>query len=176
MPNSFAVPNRTVRGSVSARIGQRFERRAWPVLVSILFVSLGALYVFRWGPAVMHVPELWISPQDLWFTFLKSNELVHGQFGQIYQIKIMNYLEYPGILVALAPLAIFSGSFQSNYYHLTKTGAVLVKGASIGVPGVAFLNPQELGGHGQRYVLQPQWVAFVDPYVLALSCIVLFCL
>lgn len=85
------------------KVISRIERRPWPIGASIVFVALGCAYVFRWGPVGQHVPSLWISPNDLWSSYLSASRLAHGHFGSIYGSS-MDFVDFPGILVVLAPL------------------------------------------------------------------------
>lgn len=163
------------RESTSERLTRRVEQRAWPLGLSVLFILTGLLYIFRWGQVVDHVPTLWISPQDLWTTFVGSSQLIHGHISSIYQSNL-KFVEFPGILVALAPLAALSGQWSTTAYQITKHGPVLSPNFSVNVRGVKlpFLNAQEIHFGTTSYVLQPHWVAVVDPFALLLACIVLF--
>jgi hypothetical protein len=153
----------------------RLERRAWPMGISALFVLLSLLFLFRWGSVVQHVPKLWLCGQDFWLTYLNSSQFVHGHFGSIYQANVQ-FIEFPGILVALAPLGIFSGAFHSNLFQIVHGQAVPLPGIIVHVRGfnAPFIYPKEIFLNGNHYVLQTQWTAFVDPYALALSCTALF--
>ena len=146
-----------------------------PLGISLVYVCVGLIYIFRWGPVVHHIPTLWISPQDLWISFMDSSQLVHGHIGTIYQSNV-KFVEFPGILLALAPLAALGNGFHTAAYEITKHGPVLSPNFSVGIKGlsVPFLNAQEIHDGNANYVLQPHWVAFVDPYVLLVSCVALF--
>src|SRR5580704_1267710 len=80
----------------------RLSRRRWPILVSVVFVSLGTAYVFRWGSVVQGRPSSWVTPNDLWVTFGASVAFTHGHFGAIYAKP--GFLAFPGILILLAPI------------------------------------------------------------------------
>jgi hypothetical protein len=167
------VPQRTRRDSIPERVGERLNRRIWPLGVSVVFVALGLAYFFRWGPIGEHTPSLWISPTDLWFTYFASSQLAHGHFGAIYNSG-SNFLEFPGILIVLAPLGALSNSFHSPLFEVTKTQTVPALNFAARAPNIPFLNAEEFHFRGSLYVSHPQWVAAVDPYVLVLSCTALF--
>jgi hypothetical protein len=134
-----------------------------------------SLFIFRWGSVVEQIPGLWTSPQDLWITFFNSSEFVHGHFGSVYSVSD-KFVEFPGILLALAPLSALSSPFHTTALELTRKGAVPAPGFSVSVQGasIPFQNAQALAFSGHHFVLRPLWVAFVDPYVLMLSCSALF--
>jgi len=144
----------------------------WPIIVSVVYVGLASGYFFRWGPVVQHIPSLWLGPQDLKYTYFAASQAAHGQFGAIYSPKF-DFVDFPGIVVALAPLGALGNSFHTTLLEVTKT-------ASIPVPfsvrfAIPFLNPQEFHhAGGPVYVSHPQWVEAVYPYVLLLSCLALF--
>lgn len=151
------------------------QRRRWPIIISALFVLLQLLFLFRWGSVVEHVPKLWLCGQDFWLSYLNSSQFVHGHFGAIYQANLQ-FIEFPGILVALAPLGALSGAFHSNLYQIVQGRAIPLPGIVAHVRGfnAPFLYPKEIFMNGHQYVLQTQWTEFVDPYALALSCSALF--
>ena len=114
MPNSEAVANGK-NMSFGKRMFERIERRIWPTGISTLFVTLGLLYTFRWGPDVGHVPSLWIEPSDLAQTFRAAAELAHGHLSAIYQAgPAGTFVDYPGVLIALAPLGALSNVFHGS--------------------------------------------------------------
>ena len=176
MPEFSAMANRAPKNrDFRNRVFDRLERRTWPIAVSALFVLLQLLFLFRWGSVVEHIPKLWLCGQDFWITYLNSSQFVHGHFGAIYQAKLQ-FLEPPGILLALAPLGAFSGSFHSNLYQIVQGRAIPLPDIVVHVRGfnAPFIYPKEIFMHGGQYVLQTQWTEFVYPYVLALFCTVLF--
>ena len=156
-------------------VTDRVQRRAWPIGTSLLFVVLGLLFLFRWGSVVQHVPKLWLCGQDFWLSYLNSSQYIHGHFGFIYQPHLQ-FIEFPGILVALAPLGIFSGSFHSNLFQIVHGQSIPLQGIAVHASGfnAPFIYPKQIFLNGGHYVLQTQWTAFVDPYTLALSCTALF--
>ena len=106
---------------------------------------------------------------------LISSQLVHGHFGAIYQANV-KFVEFPGILVALAPLGALSGAFHTAAFEITKSGVVPAPGFVVHVRGlnVPFLNAQSIRDGKNLYVLQPQWTIAADLYALVLSCTALF--
>ncbi len=158
-------------GSALDRLIGRFRPRTVPIVVSIAYVAIGLAYFFRWGSVVEHVPSLWLGPGDLRFTFFASTQVAHRQFGAIYN-RNLDFVEFPGILILLAPFGAMSSLFHTTLLEVTKTGSVSVPFSLHYV--IPFLNPQELHVGGNVYVSHPQWVVAVDPYVLLLSCMPLF--
>ncbi len=168
-----AVPRRVQNHPTPAGWVQRLDRRIWPLGVSVVFFGLGLAYFFRWGPVGQHSPSEWISPTDLWFTYFASSQLAHGHFGSIYNSSA-NFVEFPGILIVLAPLGALSNAFHTPLFEVTKTQTVPALHFAASAPNIPFLNAQEFHFQGNVYVSHPQWVAAVDPYVLLLSCTALF--
>ena len=168
-----AVAKRPQKYPTPAKWVQRMDRRIWPLGVSVAFVILGLAYFFRWGSVGQHTPSVWISPTDLWFTYFASSQLAHGHFGSIYNSSA-NFVEFPGILIALAPLGALSNAFHTPLFEVTKTQTVPALHFAASAPNIPFLNAQEFHFQGNVYVSHPQWVAAVDPYVLLLSCTALF--
>jgi hypothetical protein len=151
----------------------RLQRRTWPIIVSVIFVGLGLAYFFRWGPVGQHNPSLWISPTDLWFTYFAASQLAHGHLGAIYNSNA-HFLEFPGILLVLAPLGALSNSFHTTILQVTKTQSLPALHFAASAPNIPFLNAEQFHFEGKTYVSHPQWVAAVDPCALLLSCVALF--
>jgi hypothetical protein len=149
----------------------RLRTRTVPIIVTVAYVALGLAYFFRWGSVGEHVPSLWLGPGDLRFTYFASSQVAHGQFGAIYN-RNLDFVEFPGILIALAPLGALSNVFHTTLLEVTKTQSISVPFSLHYV--IPFLNPQEIHEGGNVYVSHPQWVVAVDPYVLLLSCTALF--
>ena len=153
------------------RLISRLRPRTVPIIVSVAYVALGLAYFFRWGSVGEHIPSLWLGPGDLRFTYFASSQVAHGQFGAIYN-RNLDFVEFPGILIVLAPLGALSNVFHTTLLEVTKTQSVPVPFSLHYV--IPFLNPQEIHVGGNVYVSHPQWVLAVDPYVLLLSCTALF--
>ena len=180
-PSRVSAPSKLARSELTSglqldgpaldRLIGRFRLRTVPIIVSIAYVAIGLAYFFRWGSVVEHVPSLWLGPGDLRFTYFASTQVAHGQFGAIYN-RNLDFVEFPGILVLLAPFGALSNVFHTTLLEVTKTGSVSVPFSLHYV--IPFLNPQELHVGGNVYVSHPQWVVAVDPYVLLLSCMPLF--
>ena len=166
-----AVPQR--RESDLDRFKKRVARRAWPLGVSIAFVVIGLAYVFLWGSIGQDTSSLWISPQDLWITYFAASQVAHGHVGAVYQSSV-SFVEFPGILIALAPLGALSGAFHTSVFEVMGHQVLPAQGISVRAANVPFLNAQEVHIRGVTYVTHPQWVTFVDPYVLIMSCLALF--
>jgi len=169
------MPTRTARDAHydNGVIG-RLDRRVWPIVVSVVFVSLGLAYIFRWGPVVQHVPSLWIAPVDLVSTNGSATQFAHGHFSAIYR-STAGFLAYPGILIALAPIAALSNVFHATIieikvnHHLVAHPPVLFVRH---VPSLYYLGPST--SRGNEYVFQPQEFVGLVIIALALSCVSLF--
>ncbi len=142
-------------------------------MVSAVYVVLGLVFCFRWGPVVRHVPSLWIRPVDLGVTYNAATALAHGHFGAIYQPGA-GFLAYPALLFVLAPLGAisFGGSFikiavdhhlllHPVVYTTTNSTNLLIAGSPV------FSNRAE-------YVLHPDALVALIPTALVLSCVALF--
>lgn len=155
----------------------RLDQRRWPVGVSIVFVTLGLTYIFFWAPVVRHVSGLWLSPNDLFRSYLNASQVAHGHFGSIYEAQNgSNYVEFPGILAVFAPFGAFSSSFHTAAFEVTQHGLVPLPTSLFGLHGYAlhYVNPVEIFSGNAIYVLRSGWVEVVDPFALLLSCSVLF--
>jgi hypothetical protein len=87
----------------------RLRRRAWPLAMTVAFVVTGMAYSLFWAPVVRHHPY-WVTPGDLWATYRAAHWVGWGDLGGIYGSGA-GLVTYPGILVVLAPLAMFTGAF-----------------------------------------------------------------
>jgi hypothetical protein len=152
---------------------ERLQRRVWPIVVSVVFVILGLLYFFRWGPVVRHTPSLWLAPDDIWSSYLASSTLVHGHLGSIYS-GTSGRPSFPGILLALAPLAAFSNRQHTTLVEIVKHHHLLAHQQVFSTVGSAFLQTEERASGSSQYVFHPQIFVFLGPYMLALACIALF--
>jgi hypothetical protein len=150
------------RGGLWARAG----RRSWPFGVSVAFIGTGLLYSFLWASVVQNIPSCWLWPGDLFASYLAASEAVHGHLQNTYSYGLH---EFPGVLVAFAPLAALSGLLHTSFIQIfTSSPHNHIGPALIGSP--VYLSPS---GY---YVVHPEWVVLVMPYALLLSCPVLFAL
>lgn len=158
---------------------EHLSRRIWPAVVSAAFLGLSLAYDFRWASVVRHVPSSWISPPDLSTIFAASSSLAHGHIGAIYQNR-PTLREFPGILLALAPIGAFSHLFHTafvqiaNSNHLARYPSVLVSNTST-VWNAGTVTPAG-APRSVVYAVQPQWFVVLAPYVVMLSCVSLFAL
>ena len=169
--------NRLLDSHLGRPAVDRLTRRIWPLVASAVYVILGLLKIFRWGSVGWHIPSLWISPNDLYESYVASSLAVHGHIGAIYQVN--NFAELPGILVALAPLAALSGAFHTPIFQvLTQDNRIPAHSLSavVHIPNEPFLNAQQFHSTAGDFVSHPQWILVVAPYALALSCLALFAL
>ena len=147
-------------------------------MVSVVYVSLGFAYEFRWGPIVRHVPSSWIAPGDLLSDYGTAIQFATGHFSAVYQPG-RGFLSYPGLLLALAPLAAINNIFHGSWIDIK------VHGQLVAHPQV-FLAPQLPSGfwyqgnlgpsttHGIEQVIQPSAYPYLVFLSLAYSCLALF--
>lgn len=155
------------------RVINRLKRRTWPILVSVVYVVLGLVYFFRWGSVVQHTPSLWVTPYDFLFTFFAASQLAHGHFSAIYHTNV-SFVEFPAILVALAPLGALSYSFHTSLFELINNHSYAVSHYSVHYSSIPFLSSGQFYLGGKLFVSDPQWVIAVGSYSLLLSCMALF--
>jgi hypothetical protein len=87
----------------------KLRRRAWPVMVAVAFIVAGMAYSLLWAPVVRHHPY-WITPGDLWATYRDAHFVGWGDLGGVYGAGA-GLVTFPGVLLALAPVAMITGSF-----------------------------------------------------------------
>jgi hypothetical protein len=113
-----------------------------------------------------------VTPSDLWVTFGASVAFTHGHFGAIYATR--GFPTFPGILILLAPIAALSGSLQTTlleigrHHHLFRHPQILL------IQGSPNLHTAVFTSNGNQYLPHPQVLLLMAPYVLLLSCSVLF--
>ena len=158
--------NLAERGGLLGRVG----RRSSPIGVAIVYVALGLLYGFQWDSVVLHIPSCWVWPNDLWGSYRAASVMAHGHFGSIYTF---GFLEFPGILVALAPFGALSGVLHTSFLQIAT--------ANRQVPAYpqSFVGPGLVGSpvyhsNAGYFVVHPQWFVLVAPYALILSSSALF--
>ncbi len=81
------------------------ERRAAPLVATGLTLFFGMDYVILWAGLTRGEYNIWLAPSDVWGTYLDSVALVHGHLSS-------GYAAYPGILVALAPIAAIGSALH----------------------------------------------------------------
>lgn len=173
MGDSRAVPH---RGEWGAWVADHVDRRSAPGLVSLLFVALGCTYVFWWAGLVQHRAYLWLVPGDIGGTYLSATELAFGHFGSIYKTAIGHIDAFPGFLVVLAPLGALATTFSTTLVRVAHHHHPLAHPQAVYFhqSGILSVAPGPLGLHGDQYIVQAQWVQFVVPYMLTVSCLALF--
>jgi hypothetical protein len=166
------VPSTVNRSTaLEDRIERAVGRRAWPIAASVLFVTAGLLYFFRWAPVVHHQRSIWMMPSDIWTTYAASSAAVHGHFGSIYG---SGFLAYPGFLAVLAPLGALSNAFSTLYVQVTSHGhpfTGLNYYTSHGTPTILY---DGLTSHGDVYAVHQGVFVLLGPAILLLSCTALF--
>ena len=169
-PPPDKLPSLTVylaeRGGLLGRVG----RRSWPIGVAIFYVALGLLYCFRWDSVVLHIPSCWVWPNDLWGSYRASSNMAHGHFGSIYTF---GFLEFPGILVALAPFGALSGVLHTSFLQIA-TANRLPPAYPQSFVGPGLVGSPVYHSSAGYFVVHPQWLLLVAPYALILSSIALF--
>lgn len=170
-----AQTNPAKKSAAGGRVFERLERRKWPIGISVLFVALGLLYIFRWGSDVQHIPSLWIEPSDLTLTFRAAAALAHGHLSSIYQPGLAGtFVEYPGMAIALAPLGALSNVFHGSAV------AIMANHELLAHPSVSPIYPgsqlAEFGTSpkGVTYIYHDQAFVALDIAATVLSCLALF--
>jgi hypothetical protein len=156
----------------------RLQRRVWPIVISIVYVSLGIAYEFRWGPIVRHVPSSWIAPGDLLSDYGTAIQFATGHFSAVYQPG-RGFLSYPGLLLALAPLAVINNGFHGSWIDIKVHGHLIARPEVFLAPHLpsAFWYQGNLGpntAHGIEQVIQPSAYPYLVFLSLAYSCVALF--
>ncbi len=154
------------RGGLLGLVG----RRSWPVGVAVVYVAMGLLYCFQWDSVVLHIPSCWVWPNDLWGSYRASSNMAHGHFGSIYNF---GFLEFPGILVALAPFGALSGVLHTSFLQIA-TANRLTPAYPQSFVGPGLVGSPVYHSSVGYFVVHPQWLIFVAPYALMLSSIALF--
>ncbi len=152
---------------------ERLAARAWPMLVSAVFVTLGLLYCFRWGPVVRHKPYLWITPGDIWTTYRASAAVAHGHLASVYG---PGFLSFPGFLVLLAPLGALANSFTTTAIEISHNGLPTTGLHELLLHGTPYFI-EDLARSGQKiYSIHRNVSVVLLPVMLLLSCVALFAL
>jgi hypothetical protein len=154
------------RGGLLGRVG----RRSWPIGVAIVYVAMGLLYCFQWDSVVLHIPSSWVWPNDLFGSYRASSDMAHGHFGSIYTF---GFLEFPGVLVALAPFGALSGVLHTSFLQIA-TANRLPPAYPQSFVGPGLVGTPVYHSSAGYFVVHPQWLIFVAPYALILSSIALF--
>ncbi len=150
----------------------RLHRRAWPILVTVVFVGLGTAYFYRWASAVQGHRFAWLTPDDLWVTFGDAVAFSHGHFSVVY--KTQGFLTFPGILIVLAPVAALSGTFNTTVVEIAKNHHVLQQPVIVQLLGTPNLPTDVVTSGKGEYLAHPQVLLLLAPYILLLSCTALF--
>jgi len=165
--------SQTRKPTLEDRIVQRLADRAWPIIVSAVFIALGLLYCFRWGPVVRHKPDLWITPGDIWTTYRASAAVAHGHFSAVYG---PGFLAFPGILAVFAPLGALINSFTTTAIQVTQNGLPTPVLHYLVLPGTPYFLTDAARSGGKLYDIHRQASVVLLPVMLLLSCIALFAL
>ena len=172
---ALAQTNPAKKSAAGDRVFERLQRRKWPIGISILFVTLGLLYIFRWGSDVQHIPSLWIEPSDLTLTFRAAAALAHGHLSSIYQPGLAGtFVEYPGMAIALAPIGALSNVFHGSAV------AIMANHQLFAHPSVSPIYPGSqltvfgTSPNGVTYIYHDQAFIALDITAMVLSCMALF--
>ncbi len=82
---------------------QRVHRRSAPLIATLAFVFVGMNFSILWHGFTAHSFSYWMTPPDLWGTYLGSDALVQGHPAQMYS-QITGLNAFPAIMFALAPI------------------------------------------------------------------------
>lgn len=114
---------RSLEGRILRWCLARLRVRGCALGASAAFVVGGLLYSFGWAPIFQHESH-WLTPGDLWITFNVAGQAVHGHISSVYTLHtfligrywlVTAFPTFPGILVALAPVAAVT-----SVMHLTQ--------------------------------------------------------
>ena len=160
------------------RVAARMDRRFWPIIVSVVYVILGVAYTFRWAPVVRHVPSVWLAPGDLLSTYGTSIEFAQRHFSLVYQPG-RGFLSYPGLLLALSPLAVLNNAFHGSWIDIKVHGHLVAHPQVFIAPHLpsGFWYQGNLGpnfSHGIEQAIQPQAFPYLILLALIYSCLALF--
>lgn len=86
--------------------GWLVARRVALVAMALVLVT-GMAFSFSWLP--MHGHSGWATPGDLWATYRSAHFVGWGDLGGVYASGT-GLVTFPGITVALAPVAMFTGA------------------------------------------------------------------
>jgi hypothetical protein len=154
-------------------MSERLRRRTWPLVYTVIFVSLGTVYFFRWGSVVQHVPSTWLSADDLWATYSASIAFIHGRFSDVYSTST-GFLAFPGILIVLAPVAALDRSLHTTLILVEKGHHIVANPATFAFSGPVTPHGALLNLGQNHYAAHPQVLLLLGPYSLLLSCVALF--
>ncbi len=165
--------SQTRKPTLEDRMVERLVDKALPILVSAVFVALGLLYCFRWGPVVRHKPDLWITPGDIWTTYRASAAAAHGHFSSVYG---PGFLAFPGILAVLAPLGALINSFTTTAIQVTQNGLPTAGVHYLLLPGTPYFLTDVARSGSKLYDIHREASVVLLPVMLLLSCVALFAL
>ena len=112
-------------------------------------------------------------PYDLAYTYLATSQLAHGHLGAIYNAHV-SYDEFPGIVIAMAPLGSLSNVFHTTLLQVVNGHSYVVSHYTAHYTYIPFLTPGWFVVGGKLFVADPQWAMAVGIYSLLLSCLALF--
>ncbi|MCL4445922.1 MAG: hypothetical protein M1134_03460 [Actinobacteria bacterium] len=96
--------NRSLGPIGSNRLSRWVNKHIAPLIATALLVVLGMNFTIWWAIEVKHEISQWLTPPDLWGSYLGSVALVHGHLTQIYS-GVTGLVSLPGIVYVLAPVA-----------------------------------------------------------------------
>ena len=167
-------PSSSVKlGTYLDDVTEPVQRRIWPILVSVVYICLAEAYFFRWASVVQHIPSSWTMPYDYVYTYLAATQLAHGHLASIYNAHV-SFVEFPGIVIAMAPLGALSNVFHTTLLEVVGTHVYVVHHYSAHYSSIPFLTPGWLVVGGKLLVADPQWSIAVCSYALLLGCTALF--
>jgi len=81
------------------------SRRSAPLVATVATLLIGLDYVFLWEGLPRGPFGIWLTPSDLWGTYLASISLVHGHLTSAYAAL-------PGSLIVMAPAAALGNALH----------------------------------------------------------------
>jgi hypothetical protein len=116
--------NQTIRST------SRFSRRKWPCLMTVMVMVAGMIFMFGYGPWVLHV-NAWDTGNDLWGIFRGAHFIQWGYVGGVYTPG-NGVVALPGMSLLLVPVAMLSSALHLSesyppYILIHPTAALLIE-------------------------------------------------
>lgn len=109
--NPGLVDNQTLPLTPHDRITRSIVRRSPPLAATALLVVLGMNFTIWWAIDVEHQISQWLTPPDIWGSYIGSASLIHGNLARMYS-RTTGLVSLPGIMYVLAPVAAVGGALH----------------------------------------------------------------
>lgn len=91
-------------------VSERKRDLRWQLGAVLFLIGTGMIFGLWVGPAVLHT-RAWTVPGDIWVTMRAAHIVAWGGEGILYQHSY-GYITFPGVAVALAPVAMLSSALH----------------------------------------------------------------